>query len=328
MPRNIALVGCGAIARAFYLPALTKLRAEFGKLWFVDPSDHAISNAVSVLQGGRANKLADVNDEINLVIVASPNHLHFQLAYEALSRGADVLIEKPFVICPKDGRNLVDAAATSGRVILVNQTRRFFPLAHALRRRIRDGEFGSLRSIVHREGTKLSWPFESGAAFAQGAQRTGVIMDFGVHVIDFYQYLLEPEWELISAIHDGFCGPEGLAEIELLANRAPISIRLSRYYPQENVARLLFEGAEISFNVYESGTYSVRSNFRKAKSYATGPAGAEYSIHAEALLLNFLAATETREPAICDARSALPVIDILDDIYRSASRYPASIGSV
>src|SRR5208337_3167948 len=181
---NLALIGCGAVARKFYLPALAKRRAEFGRLWLVDPSDHALSIAASIMPGRQARQLVEVDDEIHLVIVATPNHLHFHLAHEALSRGADVLVEKPFVIWPEEGRRLVDAAAAKSRVIAINQTRRFFPLSLALRRRIREGEFGSLKSIVHQEGTKLIWPFESGAAFARGAQRTGVIMDFGVHVID------------------------------------------------------------------------------------------------------------------------------------------------
>ena len=328
MPQNIALVGCGAIARAFYLPALAKHRAEFGRLWLIDPSDHAVSSAASVVSGNRAHHLADVNDDIHLVIVASPNHLHFQLAFEALSRGADVLVEKPFVVCPKDGRRLIDVAAANNRVIAINQTRRLFPLAQALRRRVREGDFGALKSIEHREGVKLSWPFESGAAFARGAQRTGVIMDFGVHVIDFYHYLLEPQWTLKSAIHDGFNGPEGLAEIELQADDVPVSIRLSRYHSQENIAHLVFERAELSFDVYDSVSYSVRSISHKSKSFRAGQTGTGYASYAEPLLLNFVAASQKRELPVCDARSALPVVNILDDVYRFARRYPAHIGSV
>jgi predicted dehydrogenase len=328
MSRNIALIGCGAIARAFYLPALAKHRAEFGRLWLVDPSEHALSIAASIVPGRQAHHLMDVGDEIHLVIVATPNQLHFPLALEALSRGAHVLIEKPFVIWMEEGRKLVEAAAANNRVVAINQTRRFFPLARELRQQINEGEFGSLKSVVHREGTKLTWPFESGAAFAQGAQRTGVIMDFGVHVIDFYHYLLQPRWTFVSAIHDGFRGPEGLAEIELQANDAPVSIRLSRYYPQENVAHLVFERAKISFNVYDAETYSIRSNLGKATSYAIARAGAEYGSHAEPLLLNFLAASEKRESAVCDAASSLPVIEILDKIYRLARQYPAKLGSV
>jgi predicted dehydrogenase len=328
MARNIALIGCGAISLAFYLPALAKHRAQFDRIWVVDPSDHALSMASSIVPGQQARQFVEVDDPIHLVIVATPNHLHFQVAYEALLRGAHVLIEKPFVIWPDDGRRLVETAAIKNRVIAINQTRRFFPLARSLRRQIEKGEFGSLKSIVHREGNKLNWPFESGAGFSQGAQRTGVIMDLGVHVIDFYHYLLQPTWTFVSAIHDGFCGPEGLAEIELLLNDAPVSIRLSRYHHQENVAHLVFERVQVSLNVYDGRTYSIRWNSGKVQSFSNGHASVAYGSYAEPLLVNFLAASDKRESATCDAASSVRVIEVLDDIYRCARHYPANVGSV
>lgn len=328
MTANLALVGCGAIAQDFYLPALARLRGEFGAFWLVDPSDHALRIAASIVPGRQARQLTDVGDDIHLVIVATPNHLHFPLACGALSRGADVLIEKPFVIWPEEGRKLMETAAANNRVIAVNQTRRFFNLARALRRQIMEGAFGSLRSIVHREGVKLIWPFESGAGFTRGAQRTGAIMDFGVHVIDFYHYLFQPKWTLVSATHDGFSGPEGLAEIELQADDAPVSIRLSRYHPQENAAHLVFEHAEVSFSVIDPKTYSIRWNSGKATIVATTRNGEDHGSLAEQVTLNFLAASQKREAAVCDAASSLPVIDVLDEIYRFARHYPATLGSV
>ena len=64
-------------------------------------------------------------------------------------------------------------------------------------------------------------------------------MDIGVHVIDFYQYILQPRWTYESAVHDGFCGPEGLAVLSLKADDAPVSLRLSRYQRQENSATFI-----------------------------------------------------------------------------------------
>lgn len=328
MTPNLALIGCGAIARAFYLPVLAKNRAKFGRIWFIDPSDRALSVALSTMPEKRAPRLADVDDEIHLAIVATPNHLHYPLACEVLSRGADVLIEKPFVIWPIEGRRLIELAAENNRLIAVNQTRRFFPASSALRQQLKERAFGSLKSIMHPEGTKLVWPFESGAGFAQGAQRTGVIMDFGVHVIDFYHYLLHPQWTLVSAIHDGFSGPEGLAEIELEADQAPVSIRLSRYHQQENVARLVFQHAEVSFNVYDPKTFFIRRTSGKAELFTAAPNGLDHRSHAEQMVLNFLIASQKREPALCDAASSLPVIELIDKIYCQARQYAATPGSV
>lgn len=328
MALNLALIGCGAIAQNFYLPAIAKHRALFGSVWFVDPTDRTRSTAASVVPGSKASLLADVDDQIQLAIVATPNTSHFPVACEALSRGADVLIEKPFVICPTEGRQLAEAATKRNRVIAINQTRRLFPIARAIRQRIETGDFGLLKSIVHREGSKLLWPFESGTGFARTAQRTGVIMDIGVHVIDLYHYVCAPKWAFISAIHDGFNGPEGLAEIELQADGAPVSIRLSRYYKQDNIARLTFESGEVSFSVYDATSYSVTSASGRKETIPIGPVNSNDQTAAERLLLNFVAASEGREPPVCDPASSMPVIDILDEIYRSAGRYPATLGCV
>lgn len=325
---NIAVIGCGAIAQAFYLPAMTKLRAHFGTVWLVDPSERARTSASALLPAQQAARLTDVSADIQLAIVATPNHLHFPVALEALARGAHVLLEKPFAIRPDEGRALTDAATAAGRVVAVNQTRRLRPIARDLRRRIGEDEFGALTSVVHREGTRLLWPFESGAGFAPGVTRSGVIMDFGVHVLDFYHYLLQPTWALREAIHDGFSGPEGLADIELEANGAPVSLRLSRYYPQENVAHLMFERAEITFGVYDDTAYSIRSLVARSATPTTVRVKADEQTPPERLLTNFLAACEGREPAVCEAASSLPVIDLLDGVYRNACQYPISLGAV
>src|SRR5271170_4480646 len=102
MTRNIALVGCGAIANRFYLQALMKRRGEFDRIWLVDPSDSALASAWAITRSEKAHALSEISDELQYVIIAAPNATHFSLAQEALSRGAHLLIEKPFVIFPED----------------------------------------------------------------------------------------------------------------------------------------------------------------------------------------------------------------------------------
>ena len=252
----------------------------------------------------------------------------FPIALEALARGAHVLVEKPFVIWPQDGEQLMQASSSAGRILAINQTRRTFPIAGELRARIGSGEFGRLRSVVHHEGTKLEWPFESGAGFSPDAQRTGVIMDFGVHAIDFYQYILNPSWSFRSAIHDGFDGPEGLAEIHLLADEAPLSLRLSRYLAQDNAAQLSFDAADVIYGVYDDDAYTVRPRNGRPTVHRVARSASAGDTSAEALILNFLGACEGREVAYCDAPSSLPVVRILDTIYRESTRYPSTTGAV
>jgi len=326
MGPSLALIGCGAIAQNFYVPSLARHRSLFGPVWLVDPSSGPRSAAASAVAGTGCARIQDIDQAIDLAIIAAPNALHFPLAVDALTIGADVLLEKPFAVHPDQGRILVELARAKGRVLAVNQTRRFFPFAAELRDRIRDGQFGPLRSIVHHEGLKLVWPFESGAAFAPLAERTGAIMDFGVHVIDFYQFLLNPEWVFVSAIHDGFEGPEGLAEIELMASGAPVSIRLSRYCAQENIAHLVFDRAKVSFQVHGADGYDIA--WRSGAREHSEPADGHGLSVADRVLLNIVAAAAGQEALVCSAESSLPVLDILDEIYRNARSYAATLGYV
>jgi predicted dehydrogenase len=306
---------------------LSKLRSHFDRIWLVDPRPEVGASVAATIDGRYARALAEVEDELQLAIIATPNVLHAPVAHEALGLGAHLLIEKPFVISPADGRRLIAAAAKANRIIAINQTRRLYPMVRELRRRILGGDWGLLLAGSHFEGTKLAWPFESGAAFLPGAERTGTLMDFGVHVMDLYHYLLSPSWELTSAIHDGFEGPEGLAQIEVRASGAPISIRLSRYYTQRNTAHLQFERAEVGFDVYDANNYWVKLSAQGAtKRIKSGTP--DDPTHAEVLILNFIAASAGRETPICDAVSSQPVIEILDQAYTHASRYPAAIGRV
>jgi predicted dehydrogenase len=320
-------VGCGAISQSFYLPALAVLRDMFSEITLVDPDEHSLASAVEMVPSQKAHALSDLAISPDLVVVATPNALHFQHAREALARGAHVLLEKPFVLWPEEGRQLIAFAAEQNRLLAVNQTRRLFPVSQALRAKLKAKAFGKLRAISHYEGYKLDWPFASGAAFTANARRTGVIMDLGVHVIDFYHFLLEPKWTLRSAIHDGFEGPEGLAEIELAGDDIPISLRLSRYQRQQNVATLTFENAEVTVQLHDFSSYSVQAGSSLTHVRAPQPV-TSYGALAQLLVQNFVAAALGREALVCNAASSLPVIEVLDQIYQRAHRYPEALGAV
>ncbi|HWA17668.1 MAG TPA: Gfo/Idh/MocA family oxidoreductase [Devosia sp.] len=327
MTRRIALIGAGAIARVFYLPALHRLRDQIDDLWIVDPGRNAVEAALKAVNAKSAAQLGDIDAELDLVIIAAPNALHAPIATQALERNSHILIEKPFVVLPSEGEALVALAAAKSRLVAVNQTRRYYPALQALRDIVDGGTLGALKSIEHLEGVKLDWPFESGAAFSPGAFRTGAIMDFGVHVLDYYHALLRPEWSLDTAIHDGFVGPEGLAEIRAHASGVSLHLRLSRYQFLRNMARLTFERGAVEFDVFDCNGVSVTQEGRSRR--VTGPDPvADYLAIADRLILDVLGACETGTAPHCTAADSLPVIRFLDTIYSGAKHYPQAVGAV
>lgn len=91
------------------------------------------------------------SDDIDVLHICTPNHLHVPLALAAMEAGKHVVVEKPIGRSAEEARRLTDAAG-DGRVATVPFVYRFYPTVRELRDRVRRGELGDLR-LLH--GTYL-----------------------------------------------------------------------------------------------------------------------------------------------------------------------------
>lgn len=81
-------------------------------------------------------------EDIGVVGVYSPDHLHFEHAAAALKAGKHVLCTKPMTNRLADAAELVRLVRTSGKKLLVGQTMRYDPQMAAAKRFFDDGEIG------------------------------------------------------------------------------------------------------------------------------------------------------------------------------------------
>ncbi len=88
-----------------------------------------------------------VSDEIDVVHVCAPNHLHLPLARAALEAGKHVVCEKPVALDAAGAAELVAAAELAGRVATVPFVYRYYPTVREARVRARDGALGELRLL-------------------------------------------------------------------------------------------------------------------------------------------------------------------------------------
>ncbi len=86
--------------------------------------------------------LADA--EIDVVHLATPNHLHFPHAKAALLAGKHVICEKPLALNSRQSAELVQLAAQSKLVNAVNFNIRMYPLSQQARSMVQGGELGDL----------------------------------------------------------------------------------------------------------------------------------------------------------------------------------------
>ncbi len=82
--------------------------------------------------------------DLDAVIIATPHTYHYEIAAAAIRRGLHVLIEKPLVLEPADGRRLIEAAASARVEIVVGYTWHYNRQVLRARQWIAEGRIGSI----------------------------------------------------------------------------------------------------------------------------------------------------------------------------------------
>jgi predicted dehydrogenase len=142
------IVGAGFVGRIHARSA----RLAGGRLAGVVASSPERSEAAATELGAeRAFGTADeliASDDIDVVHVCTPNHLHLPIALAALARGKHVVCEKPIALDVAGAAELLAAAESSrGSVVTVPLVYRYYPTVREARDRLRDGANGDVRLI-------------------------------------------------------------------------------------------------------------------------------------------------------------------------------------
>ena len=145
---------------------------------------------------------------VDLVVVTVPGYLHRRYAVAALEAGKDVISEKPIATTLEDADAMVDAAAQSGKLLLVGQCVRFWPDWAEAREIIRSKTYGKVHSAYFRRGGGAPlWSWNNW--YMDGRLSGGALLDLHVHDIDYIQNVFGIPKEVSSvgtidtACHDG-----------------------------------------------------------------------------------------------------------------------------
>jgi UDP-N-acetylglucosamine 3-dehydrogenase len=117
------------------------------------------------------------NPNISAVHIATPNRTHYDLAKMALEAGKDVLLEKPMTLRSSEAYELVDLAASLGRVLHVGHIFRYNNAVREATRMLKSGAIGKTYYA------KVQWT--DWAIFPD----RDIIFDLGPHPIDVLNML-------------------------------------------------------------------------------------------------------------------------------------------
>ncbi len=146
---RIAVVGAGAIAQLTHIPVLSKLRGA--SLVALCDNDSAKARALAD-RFGIPDVFTDFeelleSDELDAVIITTPNHLHEPHVLSALRAKLHVLCERPLSLSSRGVERCIAAAGKVDRRLVVGTNLRFRSDVQALDQFVRNGELGQLTSI-------------------------------------------------------------------------------------------------------------------------------------------------------------------------------------
>ena len=147
---------------------------------------YCVSHGVARGYTDIATFLAD--DAIDVVWIASPNHLHKAQAVAALKAGKHVLCEKPMAMDAAECRAMIRAANKADRLLTIGYNSRHHPRLRALREQWQAGRFGApvrMHGQFHYRYPEVPsdwWRFDDALSGCW------VLGDVGTHFIDLLRW--------------------------------------------------------------------------------------------------------------------------------------------
>ncbi|MDV5145990.1 Gfo/Idh/MocA family oxidoreductase [Streptomyces sp. SBC-4] len=196
-PLRVGLVGYGLAGSVFHAPLIAASEdLVLAAVTTGNPERAAEARAAhpGVRVAGSPEELWErgAADELDLVVVASPNKTHVAVATAALEAGVPVVVDKPLAGTAAEARGLAALAEERGLLLSVFQNRRWDNDFLTLRRLLDEDALGEVQRFESRferwrPQPKGGWR-ESGAPEEIG----GLLYDLGSHVVDQALVLFGP----------------------------------------------------------------------------------------------------------------------------------------
>ncbi len=177
----MGLIGYGLAGSVFHAPLIRSVESlELTKI--VTSRREQVAQDLPGVAVVAGIEVVLLDPAIDLVVIASPSAHHYQHARAALLAGKHVVVDKPLAASAQEAAELIDLAASCGRVLSVFQNRRwdndFLTVQYAIKQ-------GWLGKVFHYEAhfdrfrpdIKAGWREEPGPA-------AGILYDLGAHLID------------------------------------------------------------------------------------------------------------------------------------------------
>src|SRR5918995_1736163 len=203
---RIGLIGCGNVGVNAHIPAV---RANEGMtiVAAADPTPERLQEAAAAAGLGPDDLHADwrellKREDIEAVIVATPQRFRPEIVIAAATAGKHVLAEKPLALTPADARAMIDTAREHGVMLATVHNYHFMPVYRDIKEVLDSGEVGqpeiavlNYLGVEDRPGAAAYSPHWRHRAADSGG---GVLMDM-LHVVYLANWFMGGAPRAVSA---------------------------------------------------------------------------------------------------------------------------------
>ncbi|GAB4560649.1 MAG: oxidoreductase [Anaerolineae bacterium] len=231
------IIGLGRSGWNIHAANMLSLKDKYRIVAVSDPDASRREEAVTTV-GCKAYEAAEdlIHDpDVELVVVASPSHLHKAHTIQALEAGKAVVCEKPMAPTLEDADEMIEVSKRTGQLLTVFHNRRYQPDFWKVREIINSGILGRIvmiRIAWHNFGRRWDWQ-------TLKKYGGGTLNNTGPHIIDHALQLLGPaEPEIFCDLQRTLTlgDAEDHVKIVLKAPNAPLidlEITSACAYPQD-----------------------------------------------------------------------------------------------
>jgi len=186
MQHRLGIIGYGGMAGWHHDNSKRVENLECVAAYDIDPERLAVAEKKGLKSFTSLDEFLAKGD-FDMVLVATPNNFHKELAIAAMNSGRHVVCEKPVAMSSQELQEMIDVSEQKRVLFTVHQNRRWDKDYRIIRKVIDEGMVGkpyTIESRVHGSGGVIhGWR-------AYKVAGGGMLLDWGVHLIDQIMYMV------------------------------------------------------------------------------------------------------------------------------------------
>ena len=322
---RIAVIGLGSVAQLVHLPNLLKIKnAEITAVVEVNKNRlHSVADKYDVKKRFTDYKELLNNNDADAVIIATPTHLHKQMAIDCLNAGKDVLVEKPLARNSSEGIEVIECAKKNKRKLMVGMNLRYRPDSMLIRSLIDAGEIGKPFYIkcgwIRKQSSSEKWFTKREEAGG------GVILDLGINLVDLALWLADYPKAISISTKNYFHNSRNLEDTSLSFIRCEnLTISLEASWSMAEEKDIFYTNVygtkgSIGANPFKLIKVLADEHIDLGSTFVDSPTEAFKKSYLNELK-SFIGAIRGLNPVFSSGEEALQLLQIAEAMYKSAEK--------